>query len=112
MPTRAQLAQRRALVAAATKRHPPRPVPAAPLPRPTVLTRALVEIAEELNEGLLAKPAVRLQLPRAYLRLTQPSAGLHGQAQQGARCQALRGTPERTRNEEQTESSLMITIIY
>ncbi len=49
MPTRAQLAQRRALVAAATKRHPPRPVPAAPLPRPTVLTRALVEIAEELN---------------------------------------------------------------
>jgi hypothetical protein len=54
------------------------------------------QIAEELNEGLLAKPAVRLQLPRAYLRLTQPSAGLHGQAQQGARCQALRGTPERT----------------
>jgi len=49
MPTRAQLAQRRALVAAATKRHPPRPVPAAPLPRPTVLTRALVQIAEELN---------------------------------------------------------------
>ena len=49
MATRAQLAQRRALVAAATKLHPPRAVPPAQLPRPTQYTRALVEIAEELN---------------------------------------------------------------
>ncbi len=63
MPTRAQLAQRRALVAAATKRHPPRPVPAAPLPRPTALTRALVEIAEELNAEI-AEALAAEGLPR------------------------------------------------
>lgn len=63
MPTRTQLAQRRALVAAATKRHPPRPVPAAPLPRPTALTRALVEIAEELNAEI-AEALAAEGLPR------------------------------------------------
>ena len=54
MATRAQLAQRRALVAAATKRHPPRAVPPAQLPRPTQYTRALVAVAAELNAEILA----------------------------------------------------------
>lgn len=51
-PTRAQLAQRRALVAAATKRRPARTVPRAQLPRPTQYTRALIDFAEELNAAV------------------------------------------------------------
>ncbi len=54
MPTRAQLAQRRALVAAASKRHPPRPVPPAQLPRPTAYTKALTTVADELNAEIAA----------------------------------------------------------
>lgn len=55
MPTRAQLAQRRALVAAARKRHPPRAVPPAQLPRPTAYTKALSTVAEALNDALSAE---------------------------------------------------------
>ena len=53
MATRAQLAQRRAIVAASTKRHPPRRAPPAALPRPTQYTRALVQIADELNAAVV-----------------------------------------------------------
>ena len=52
MATAAQLAARRRLVAAATKRHPPRPMPPAQLPRPTAYTRALTAIADELNQEI------------------------------------------------------------
>jgi|GEM_PF-4573569 len=54
MATAAQLAQRRALVAAASKRHPPRQAPPAQLPRPTAYTRALSTIATELNDAIAA----------------------------------------------------------
>lgn len=56
MPTRAQLTQRRALVAAAQKRHPPRAVavPRAQLPRPTAYTAALTTIATDLNDAIAA----------------------------------------------------------
>ncbi|MBK6532626.1 MAG: minor capsid protein [Deltaproteobacteria bacterium] len=66
MATAAQLAARRRLVAAATKRHPPRPMPPAQLPRPTAYTRALTAIAEELNQEIHAALADEgLPAPRA-----------------------------------------------
>jgi SPP1 gp7 family putative phage head morphogenesis protein len=65
MPTAAQLAQRRALVAAAQKRHPPKQAPPAQLPRPTAYTRALTAIADELNAEVLAALAdVGIPTPR------------------------------------------------
>lgn len=56
MATAAQLAQRRALVAAATRRRLPRPaaMPRAQLPRPIAYTRALTDVAAELNDALAA----------------------------------------------------------
>jgi SPP1 gp7 family putative phage head morphogenesis protein len=54
MPTAAQLAARRRLVAAATARRPPRPQPVPQLPRPTAYTRALTAIADELNAEVFA----------------------------------------------------------
>jgi SPP1 gp7 family putative phage head morphogenesis protein len=56
MATAAQLAQRRALVAAATRRRLPRPAAMlrAQLPRPIAYTRALTDVAAELNDALAA----------------------------------------------------------
>lgn len=64
MPTREQLAQRRRLVAAASKRRPRRAVPDANLPRPTAYTRALVALARELNDALTAEVLAALTPPR------------------------------------------------
>lgn len=66
MATAAQLAARRRLVTAATKRHPPRSMPPAQLPRPTAYTRALTAIADELNQEIHAALADEgLPAPRA-----------------------------------------------
>lgn len=64
MATAAQLAQRRALVAASVRRHPPRrSVPRASPPRPTQYTRALLDVAAELNAEI-AEALAAEGLPR------------------------------------------------
>jgi len=64
--TPAQILARRRVVAAAQKRHLPRKVPPAQLPRPTAYTRALTSFADELNAEILAALADEgIPVPRA-----------------------------------------------